>query len=162
VEPLILYFDRCAGKRLPEALDLLKLRDVKRVYHHHSSRQAMGFGGSNRKTPLFAPNETDDKWLQFVGSRDWIVFSQDRKFHKAGFENEMFALQHFNIGCFYLWGATATAAEKAYVFLKAYNNILEAIKSTPRPFIFDITKSGKLERVDVIGKSMAHLHQVAA
>jgi len=67
----------------------------------------------------------------------------------------MFALKHFNVGCFYLWGAAAPTADKALMFLKAYEKIVEAIKNTPKPFIYEITKSGKLKRIDIdkkIGK----------
>jgi hypothetical protein len=153
VEPLILYFDRCAGKRLPEAMALLKLENVKSVYHHNTPRHKIGLGGNNRKTPLFTPAEKDDTWLEFVGSRGWVVFSQDRKFHRKGFEHEMHALRHFNVGCFYLWGGSAKTPDRALVFLKAYEKILKAIQETPRPFIYDITKSGKLKRVDINEKA---------
>ncbi|KRB73484.1 hypothetical protein ASE07_06425 [Noviherbaspirillum sp. Root189] len=102
-----------------------------------------------KSEPLFPHNASDDQWLEFVGSRDWIVFSQDRKFHKAGYENEMFAIKQFKVGCFYLWGADAQTHEKAQVFLKAYDKILHAIQTTPRPFIYDVTKSGRLVKVPI-------------
>jgi hypothetical protein len=151
VEPLTLYFDRNVGKRLPEALRLLQLHDVKNnVIHHHSEKRSIaGMRYKNRTEQLFKPEEKDDQWLEFVGKKNWIVFSQDRKFHTAGYENEMFALKQFNVGCFYLWGADARCADKALAFLKAYDKIVAAIQTTPKPFIYDLAKSGKLTRIDI-------------
>lgn len=119
------------------------------MVHHHSNKRDLAMTCKKKVEPLFAADESDDKWLEFVGNHGWIVFSQDRKFHRDGYENEMYAIKQFKVGCFYLWGATAQTHEKAIVFLKAYDKILHAIKNTPKPFIFDITKSGKLVRVPI-------------
>jgi hypothetical protein len=158
VEPLTLYFDRCAGRRFPEAMAVLGLKGITNIYHQHTPRHSLGLGGT-RKTPLFSPAEPDDKWLEFVGTRGWIVFSQDRKFHAI--ENEIYALKQFNVGCFYLWGASATPAEKAFVFLKAHKKIIEAIRTTPKPFLYSITKNGNLKRIDIDGESTKQKKQAA-
>lgn len=150
MEPLTLYFDRNVGRRLPEALKLLHLPDVKaRVIHHHTEKHLLGMKNKTKKDPLFKPDEKDDKWLEYVGMKDWVVFSQDKKFHKPGYESELYAIKQFNVGCFYLWGATAQTSEKALVFLKAYDKILHAIKTTPKPFIYDITRTGRLVPVKI-------------
>ncbi len=150
MEPLTLYFDRNVGRRLPEALRLLELPMVKKnVIHHHSSKHELGLKNKGKSEPLFSHDETDDKWLEYVGKQQWIVFSQDRKFHKEGYESEMFAIKQFNIGCFYLWGADARTHEKASVFLKAYDRILEAVQTTQKPFIYDVMKSGRLVQIGV-------------
>jgi hypothetical protein len=150
VEPLVFYFDRNVGKRLPEALKLLQLKNVDKVFHHNTERKLVGGLRSSAKLKyLFKPDEQDDVWLEFVGRRGWIVFTQDKKFHRDGYENEISAIKQFNVGCFYLWGADAPTALKALVFLKSFDRIMYAIVNTPRPFIYDISKSGKLTSIPI-------------
>jgi len=86
-----LYFDRNVGKSIPEALWLLGIHTV----HHNTKRSAVGLRESEKQKTLFAQNEKDDVWLEFVGKKDWLVFTQDRKFHKAGFEHEMSATSRY-------------------------------------------------------------------
>lgn len=148
MEKLVFYFDRNLGKRLPEALKLLKLSGVGNVVHQHTKKGDAGISGKYNQH-LFEDFVGDDIWLEFVGKNGWIVFTQDRKFHKKGFEAEMSAIKQFNVGCFYLWGAAARTEDKALVFLKALDKILETIKTTPKPFIYDISKSGKLTAINI-------------
>jgi hypothetical protein len=149
VEPLIFYFDRNAGKRLPQALNLLKLPGVKKVIHHHSEKRELGLSTTERRAQLFHPETRDDEWLEFAGKEGWIVFSQDSKFHRPGYEHECLAIKQFKVGCFYLWGGQATTAEKALVFLKAHQKIIAAARTTPKPFLYKITKSGSLKRIPI-------------
>ena len=53
------------------------------------------------------------------------------------------------MGCFYLWGASAKKHEKAQCFVKAYDRIVQAADNTPRPFIFDVQKNGRLKEVKI-------------
>ena len=53
------------------------------------------------------------------------------------------------MGCFYLWGAQAPSWEKMRCFLNAYERILEAIDTTPKPFIYRINRNSRLELVDI-------------
>ena len=48
------------------------------------------------------------------------------------------------MGCFYLWSAEALRWEKMRCFLRAYEDILEAAATTPRPFIYRVTEKGRL------------------
>jgi hypothetical protein len=143
------YFDRNVGCRFPEALRVLKLDKVSDVYYHHIKRKYIGRDFSHPETGLFKDSESDDSWLQFVGNRGWIVFTQDRKFHKAGFENEISAIKQFNVGCFYLWGSRDTSEKKATVFLKALDRIRYAIANTQKPYIYDVSKSGQLTPIKI-------------
>lgn len=138
--PLTLYFDRNFGRGLPESLGKLGLK----VVHHHTEKRLLGLPCRKRTEPLFPPEEADDSWLSVVGKNGWTVFTQDQKFHKPGYESEMLAIRQYSVGCFYLWGATALRHEKALCFLKSYKRIVEAIAATPKPFIYQIDKSGKL------------------
>ena len=128
---------------MPESLAALRLN----VIHHHTPKALLAMRCKNRKEPLFPPGEPDDAWLEYVGKKKWIVFSHDEKFHKR--ETELSAIKQFDVGCFYLWGASAKNYEKARCFLLAYERILKAIAETPRPFIYKIDKQGKLSKIAI-------------
>jgi hypothetical protein len=149
VDSLTFYFDISVGKRLPEAIFLLRPKSVTKVYHHNTSRKELGLPITGRHKNLFKEGEYDDQWLSFVGEKNWIVFTQDGKFHKPGFESELSAIKQFKVGCFYIWGACAQTHEKALSLLKAMDAIIEAIELTPKPFIYKISKHGKLIAVKI-------------
>jgi hypothetical protein len=142
---LKLYFDKNVGSRLPEALASFDLD----VAWHTMKKSKLGVTGPTCNELLFAPEAPDDLWLADVGKRGWIVVSHDRKFHKAGFEIELAAIKAHEVGCFYLWGASAKKHEKAQCFFKAYDRIMHAAENTPRPFIFDVQKNGRLKQVNI-------------
>ena len=48
------------------------------------------------------------------------------------------------LGCFYLWGAQAPKWEIARCFARAYDRIIEAANNTPRPYIYWVSRTGKL------------------
>ena len=103
----------------------------------------------NHKDTLFTPKTEDDEWLGYVGQQGWIAFSHDAKFHLPGYEIEMQAIKQFNVGCFYLWGASALRWQKALCFLRAHARIIEAIANTPKPFIYRINEKGLLSKVKI-------------
>lgn len=148
MDPLVFYFDVNVGKRLPEAMSFLCPKKVTNVFHHNTNRKLLRLPIGRHKS-LFKDGEYDDVWLSFVGERNWIVFTQDEKFHKAGYETELSAIKQFNIGCFYMWGACALPGEKALVLLRAMDAIIKAIETTKRPFIYKITKQGKLIPINI-------------
>ena len=67
MDSVTFYFDRCFGKRFPEAL--LKMRSPFKVEYHHSP--------ANK----FPEEMEDDEWLAKVGAKGWFVFSHDKKWH---------------------------------------------------------------------------------
>ena len=67
MESLILYFDRCIGKKVPEALS--------RITCPFQVRWHQGEG--------FEQGLEDDKWLHTVGEKKWVVISHDAKWHRA-------------------------------------------------------------------------------
>lgn len=127
---MILFFDRSMGTIIPKVLVLLKF-PVRVEYHEKH----------------FKSDLKDDKWLPIVGNRQWTVIGHDRKYHTM--PNELVAIKQYNIGCFYLWGAEATRWEKMKVFASAFDRIVEADSNTPRPFIYDVDKMGKLKPIPI-------------
>ncbi|MGE4240133.1 hypothetical protein [Ramlibacter sp.] len=142
---LRLYFDKNVGTKLPAVLEQLDLS----VAWHQMKQAKLGVTGPSCNDQLFHDEEADDVWLADVGARGWVVFSHDRKFHKIGFESELSAIKQHNVGCFYLWGGSAKKYEKAQCFFRAYDRILRAIATTPRPFIYDVQRSGRLKKVKI-------------
>jgi PIN like domain len=89
VASLTFYFDRCFGKRFPEALAHAGI--PQKVEYQH--------GKSNN----FSQSMPDDAWLEICGKNGWIVFSHDQKFHSI--TTEATAIKQHKVGCFYLPGA---------------------------------------------------------
>ncbi len=90
----------------------------------------------------------DDNWLKVVGEKGWVVFSHDRRFHEESASAA--AIKYHNIGCFYLAGATYDTWTKLELFMKAHHKIIDAAKSTKRPYVFQLTALNHLEKVELI------------
>jgi hypothetical protein len=127
---VILFWDKNTPKTIPLALRTLNIPVRIEIYLEH--------------WPLSdtAPEGGDDRWLSQVGTLGWTVISQDYHFHER--ENERHALKQYSIGCFYLWGAEARKWDIARCFARAYDNIIDKAATTPRPFIYWVSRSGKL------------------
>jgi PIN like domain len=133
VGALTFYFDRCFGKRLPEAL--WKAKPPFSVEYHHS------------KKLKFAQNITDDEWLHIVGAKGWVVFSHDRKFHDDS--PSIAAIKQHKIGCFYLWGSNSETWDKLRHFTHSYDRIADIVAKKPRPFIFHVAYNCHMKEVTI-------------
>ena len=125
----VLFFDRDVGIKLPKALKDLRL-PVPVEYHQL----------------YFAQNAADDLWMPVIGVRRWFVVGHDRHHHTRA--SELAAVTDYGIGCFCLWGGDKPLHEKMRCFLAAYDKIIEATCTTPRPFVYRVTKAGNLTRLD--------------
>jgi hypothetical protein len=132
VDSLTFYFDRCFGKRFPDAL--LKMQTPFRVEYHDSP------------TNKFRHDMPDDEWLQIVGAKNWIVFSHDKKWH--GEMPAIAAIKEHKIGCFYLWGASVPTWDKYVCLARAYDKI-KARLNTPKPFIFRVAHNHRVDAVKI-------------
>ncbi len=126
----VLFFDRDVGTALPRALGILRLPKPVEYLQSH-----------------FPTDTQDDEWMPVVGSRGWILIGHDRMHHRRSPERS--AIQRYEMGCFYLWGAQAPRWEKMRCFLNAYERILESIDTTPKPFIYRINRFSRLESVAI-------------
>ena len=126
----VLFFDRDVGIALPQALALLRLPTRVEYLQNH-----------------FPADSQDDQWMPVVGARGWILIGHDRMHHRRHPESS--AIHQYEMGCFYLWGAQALRWEKMRCFLNAYERILDAIATTPKPFIYRINPAGRLEPVTI-------------
>lgn len=127
---MILFWDKNLPKTIPEALRKVKPPVAFEVYLDH-------FPQSDRY-----PEGGDDPWLSQVGSLGWVVITQDFQMHKKA--NELFAIKQHNIGVFYLWGCEATKWEIMKCFIRSYDRIIEAINNTPKPFVYEVRRTGQI------------------
>lgn len=126
-----LFFDRGVGTRIPRTLRSL---GVPVGIEHHQEH--------------FAKDAPDDLWLPAVGGQGWTVIGFDWSYHKN--QAELSALRQYNIGVFYLWGVQMRTWERMFCLARAYEGIIRAIETTPRPFIYRVRKYGQLRRVELV------------
>jgi PIN like domain len=93
----------------------------------------------------FAHDAHDDVWLSAVGDRGWIVVTNDKRIRYN--EAERQALIAHGVGCFTLGGGSRSRWEQVRILARAWDRILDAIDSSPRPFIFTIHANGRLEQI---------------
>ncbi|TNF20892.1 MAG: hypothetical protein EP318_09215 [Rhodobacteraceae bacterium] len=129
MDKLTLYFDRNFGKRLPNAL--AKLRAPAEIRWH----QGQGF----------PQNMPDDEWMEIVGEKDWVVLTQDIKFHLINHEIE--AVRQHGIRCFYFPDGNSGMWKTLCTFIKCHNKILELSHETQPPFIFRVHGNGSIRAV---------------
>lgn len=129
MDKLTFYFDRNIGKRLPEAL--CHLRAPFEVTWHNQQG--------------FRHDMPDDEWMEIVGKKNWVVVSQDYKFHLEEFEN--FAVKQHMIRCFYLPDTGAKVWNTFCAFVRAHEKLMALCKIEPAPFIFDLKSTGRLMKV---------------
>ena len=126
----VLFFDRDVGTAFPRALNVLGLPTQVEFLQNH-----------------FQTDAQDDVWMPVVGARGWILIGHDRMHHRRTPERS--AIQEYEMGCFYMWGAQAQRWEKMRCFLNAYERILEAIETTPKPFIYRLNRFSNLESITI-------------
>lgn len=127
MEPITFYFDRCFGKRLPEALNRTRPPFITEWQHSSQNR--------------FNQTMRDDDWLELCGARNWIAFSHDRKFHSI--EVEAAAIKQHKVACFCLCGANSETFDKLRYFIAAYPKIIEIVKSSMPPYLYKIEANGR-------------------
>lgn len=129
------FWDKNLAKTIPQAIRMLKPPFGTEIYLEHFPLSDQYREGG------------DDVWLPFVGSNGWFVITQDYNLHVH--LNELRAIQQYNIGVFYLWGATAPKWDVMRLFVRSSDRIIQRALTTPRPFIYRVYKSGSLYPVAI-------------
>jgi hypothetical protein len=129
VKDITFYFDRCFGKRFPKAIEYV--RPPFDVQYHDKLR--------------FPQEMEDDKWLEKVGMEGWIVLSHDAKWHNEA--AAAMAIKQFNIGCFYLHGASEQTWYKLRLFTINFRRIETICQNEVRPFIYKVTGSNRFHKI---------------
>ena len=95
----------------------------------------------------FPTDAPDDVWLPIVGEWGWTIVGHDSKYHLR--TPELDAIKRYGIGCFYLWGSHAKRWEKLQCFARAYDRMVAAEMSTPKPFIYRVSCAGRLTPISI-------------
>lgn len=131
-----LFWDKNVGKTIPEVLHRLKPPGI-RVRHFLQ----------DYPNSANVPEVGDDSWLKEAGERGWFVISQDYNLHTK--VNELYALKQYNVGCFYLPGASSSKWDQFRYFMRAYDRVASVMNDSPRPFLYQIQTDGKIRQIDL-------------
>jgi hypothetical protein len=127
------YFDRCFGKRFPEALE--RAKPPFPVEYQHSKRLKL------------RQNLADDEWLKMCGERGWVAFSHDRKFHAI--EVEALAIKQHSVASFCLSGANNPTWDKLCHFVKALPKIMAIVEAETPPYLYRVHITSRIEKVEL-------------
>ena len=117
---------------------------MKNVYHHHiHCVKITGFKAERGRERLFQPDTPDDEWMDFVGSRNWVVISQDYSFHRE--RAVLSVIRQHRVKVFYMWGASERKQEVMRVLLNNFSRIIETARN-PGPYVFRVKQRGPLTR----------------
>ena len=123
------FFDRCVGKKLPEALSRIKCPFEIRFHQQEG----------------FKDDTTDDEWLHAIGPKKWIVLSYDAKWHSE--QPAIQAIKQHKIGCFYLPGASSIGFLRLIRMARAYDRMKMIIGRDPKPFVYRISSNNRFTRI---------------
>lgn len=129
MDKLTLYFDRNFGKRIPYALS--RMNPPMNIRWHDGER--------------FRQDMPDDEWLATAGKNNWIVLTQDLKFHLI--EHEIAAVRQHEVGCFYFPSSNYSLWATTCAFIRFHNRVLKLAAESEGPYIYEFKGTGKLETV---------------
>lgn len=93
----------------------------------------------------FAKNMPDDEMFGIVGPRQWVVVSQDRKWHLL--ENELLAIKQHSIRCFYLPSANENRWTTLCHLTARHHKMQDLARSGKGPFIYEMKTNRQFYRV---------------
>jgi hypothetical protein len=94
----------------------------------------------------YDPGTKDEIWLEEIGKKGWILITKDRRIRRRPLEIE--ALKTNNVGAFFLSGKSMGKWESIKQLVQSWEKIQEIAKNNPRPFAFQINRSGtKVEKL---------------
>jgi len=113
---MILFFDRCMAKKVPELL--------------------RGCGLDARvHDDFFGPTTCDEDILAMVGDRGWPFFTCDDRMAKKG-SSQRQAMSDHRVACFLLPGAGDRPPwDKIRMIARNWDAVLHAVRDRKRPFI---------------------------
>lgn len=94
------------------------------------------------KGELFPLDTKDPVWLRAAGIHGWLVITRDKRIRSRPGERE--AIMTHSVGCFILtYRNDLKRDEIARVVLASIDAIEEKFRTTPRPFIYTVSKDGE-------------------
>ena len=126
---LTFFFDRTFGTRLPS---VLRSMDPPMHIRWHQDQG-------------FALQMPDDEWMNVVGPAQWVVVSQDRKWHTV--EAEAAAIKQHGLRCFYFPCASESRWVSLEHFMRRHERMQHLSRTIAAPFIFHLKNNGQFYRV---------------
>lgn len=87
----------------------------------------------------------DDAWMAVVGPRDWVVLSQDRKWHVI--DAEKAAVRQHKLRCVYL--PDGDRWQILCLFTRNHEKIIKAVEERTGPFIVELLRNGTIKDIDL-------------
>lgn len=98
-----------------------------------------------RATERFARGTTDEIWLSEAGRHGWVVLTRDQRIRYR--QLERISLEAAKVRAFVFTGGNVRMADTAAILVHALPAIERIARRELPPFIYNITKAGKLNRV---------------
>jgi len=92
----------------------------------------------------FPKGTLDEEWLFVVGKKGWVVLSKDNRLRTNRLA--LNAIQKAKVAAFILTSCNTTGQINGQAFIKAHKRMINVLKSNPRPFIFTVTRDGKVKK----------------
>lgn len=146
LEPPFTYFvDRCLGRGVvPEAIRAQALpNESVEILDDH-----------------FLPDARDDAWLRSVGTKGWVVLSQDRNITRNPLEQR--ALLDAKVAFFGLGRGDAPGPQKAESLAKALPGIRSALRRFGTPIIASVSQDGDVTVKWADGKRLEKPRRITA
>ena len=88
----------------------------------------------------FDPDVEDPVWIEFAGSKGWVILSKDK--HLKSNILELRTLLQANTASFLLTNAEATGAQMGRIYLNALPQMLRFLRKFSTPFIATVSNAG--------------------
>jgi PIN like domain len=97
------------------------------------------------KIEQFEQDTKDTVWLRHVGEHGWLAITRDRRITTR--PGEIRAIVNHRVGCFILtYKNDLKKAEIVRIVLDNIEEMEEKFRTTPRPFIYTVTKAGEFRK----------------
>jgi hypothetical protein len=99
------------------------------------------------KIELFPSDTKDPVWLREVGVNGWLAITRDGRIRTRPGERQ--AIRNHRVGCFILtYKNDLKRPEIIRIVLDHIAEMEEKFRTTPRPFIYTVTKDGEFRLYD--------------
>ncbi len=100
------------------------------------------------KIEEFEPDTKDPVWLRAVGINGWLGITHDKYIRRRPGEKQ--AIIDHGVGCFILtYKNDLKKPEIVKIVLDNIEEMEEKFRTTPRPFIYTVTKDGEFKPIDL-------------
>lgn len=97
------------------------------------------------KLDVFPEDTKDHVWLREAGRRGWLVITRDKEIRRRFGERR--AIIEGVVGCFIMvYRKPLKKNEIAEMVLSFLEDMEDLFETTPRPFIYTVTKNGDFEK----------------